>query len=353
MARYRETLRRQHWLLLGLPIIVSVLFAGWFAFGAAAKYRSTVSLWIDNGPTTGSSLYAMPAMAAAAALGHYDQATGPADAERLLLAQSLADPKFDLEVSHDSLLPGFIASGAGTGFSPLLLLKRNPGSPSYQATLSVATQVMSKTRGPQVLQLTYAGPTPAVARSVLVSLVQHLQHPSTSRDTYSSQEPEFLQQARRDSARAVAGATASAAAYKRNWPSATAQTDPNYAALLGSVKTAKTALATATAASASVHSGSGTGTNASIRVVDPPSLPSGPVVSPIQIALSLLGGLFAGLVISLLLVFVATPSRQQPWDGELSTAPWTRVTYSRKASRRRQPASSERVSAGSPRQGVA
>ena len=353
MARYRETFRQQHWLLLSLPIVVSVVFAGWFAFGAAPEYRSTGTLWIDNGPATGSSLDGMPPMAAAAAMGHYDQAAGPAGAEGLVLAQSLADPKFDLEVSHDSLLPRVIGSGAGTGFSPVVLLKRNVGSPSYQSVLSVATHVKSKTRGPQVLQLTYAGPTPAVARSVLVSLIEHLQYPSAYADAYSRQEPEFLQQARTNAARAVASATASAAAYKRTWPSATAQTDPNYAALLRSTKMAKTAVATATAAIGSVRTGSGTGTNATIQVIDPPSLPSGPVVSPAQIALSLLGGLFAGLVISLLLVFVATPTRQQPWDGELSTAGWARVAYPRRASRRRQPERPERTSAGSPRQGVA
>src|SRR5947209_13279262 len=197
MARYRETFRRQHWLLLTLPIIVSVVFAGWFALRAAPKYRSMATRWIDNAPATGPSLHTMPATAAgdqaagpaagdqaagpaagdqaagpaagdqAAGPAAGDQAAGPATAEGLVLAQLLTDRKFDFEVSHDSLLPRFIGSGAGTGFSPTVLLKRDGGSPSYQAALSVATHVESKTRAPQLLQLTYAGPTPPVALSFL------------------------------------------------------------------------------------------------------------------------------------------------------------------------------------------
>src|SRR2546421_10134813 len=130
MARYRETFRRQHWLLLTLPIIVSVVFAGWFAFGAAPKYRSMATLWIDNAPATGPSLHTMPATAAgdqaagpaagdqAASPAAGDQAAGPATAVGLVLAQLLTDPKFDFEVSHGSLLPRFIGSGGRTGFRP-------------------------------------------------------------------------------------------------------------------------------------------------------------------------------------------------------------------------------------------
>lgn len=334
MAKYRETFRR-HRLLFSLPLLVSVAFAAWFAFGAPPVYRSTARLWVDNGPAAGSSLNTMAAGAAAAALGDYDESKGPADFEQSVLSEQLAVPAFDVAVGRDSLLPRYLASGVRRGFSPSVLLGRGGGSIADQIVQSLATEVTTSIAGPQVLQVAYGGPSPVVARSVLASLISHLEGASPTYGTdFARTEQNFFQQAATDARRAADNAVASAAAYKRGHPSATAQTDPMYEGLLGSVKTTRAVLAAAAAADASTSRGPGAGMKPVIVTIDSPSLPAGATVSRSQAALGLLGGLFAGLVFSLLAVFVATPDRRR-WDAELSRAGWTRLTWdSRRRSRR-------------------
>jgi hypothetical protein len=351
MARHRETFRG-HRLLFSLPILVSVAFAAWFALGAAQVYRSTARLWVDNGPAAGSSLYTMAASTAAAAQGTSAAAAqgtsaeaaqgtsaeseGPADFEQSVVSEQLATPAFDLAVGRDSLLPRFLASGVRPGFSPSVLLGSGSGSIPYQIAQSVATQVTTSIPGPQVLQLAYTGPSAVVARSVLASLVSHLEAaPPTYGNDFVKAEQIFFQQAARDATRAAANAVASAAAYKRDHPDASARTDPTYEGLLASVKTTRATLAAASAAAASTSRGPGAGLKPVIMTIDPPSLPGGATMARSQAALGLLGGLFAGLIFSFLAVLLATPDRRR-WDAELSKARWTRLTWdSPRRSRRR------------------
>ena len=135
------------------------MFAAWFALGAARTYRSTATLWVDNGPADGSSLYTMSATAAAAAaaaaIGNYTAVEGPANFQQSTLKEMLQTPTFDLAVAKASPLPNFYASGAKSGFSPAVLLNRPKGSPFDQAAVSVATGVTAATPGPQVLKLAY------------------------------------------------------------------------------------------------------------------------------------------------------------------------------------------------------
>ena len=338
LATYRDTFR-SHRVLFILPIIVSLVTAAWFAFGAAPTYRSTASLWVDNGPAEGSSLAAMASPTASA-----DQSDGsgdgedngatesvsvtPARIEHAVLTELLASPQFTLTVGRDSLLPRFDASGLRRGFSPAVLLTRIHGSPVDRAAEAVATKVTSRVEGPQVLELAYTGPTPAVARSVLASVIQHLHTaPSISGDFALTQQA-FFQQAQGDAARAAANAAASAAAYLREHRSATAQTDPNYGALLASVKQTNRAYAAASAAIRSTRGGRAGG-KPLLTVIDPPSLPAGATVPLSQTVLGLAGGLFAGLMISFLAAVVATPDHQRRWDQELATGRWLGRAYIR------------------------
>jgi uncharacterized protein involved in exopolysaccharide biosynthesis len=323
MAPYRETFRR-HRMRFSLPVIVSVLFAAWFALGSPPAYRSTASLWVDNGPVQGSSLQTMAGAAASAAVGNYDALKGPADFEQTIVKELLGTPTFDLAAAKGSSLPRYLASGTTSGFSLATLLSRPHGSPVNQAAASIATKITTTTAGPQVLQLSYTGPTPATARSVLASVIAQMKGDAPAyADDFARQEHTFFGQAATAAARAVANAQASAASYLRGHPYANPETDTIYAALLAQVRTTKRTLASASAAAHSTQ-GASAGEKPVLAVIDAPSLPDGPTVSPSHTALGLLGGLFAGLVISFIAVFVATPDRRR-WDAELSIPRWMRV----------------------------
>jgi hypothetical protein len=322
MVRYRETFRR-HRALFTLPVIVAVVFAAWFGFGATpAPYRSTATVWIDNGPANGSFLRTL------AFDGNSSSIEGPADAEQALLKEQLVTPNFDLAVASASDLPRFLASAGRRGFSPTVLMSRNHESALDQAAGSVATEITSLVDGPNVLHLTYTGPTPAAARSVLASLIAHMTAGPAYASDLARQEEGFFQQSAATAQQAAANAKTSAAVYKRQHPAATGRTDPIYAQLVAAIRTANTAYASATAAAHTVNqAASGLGVKPIFRVVDPPSTPASPTISPRNRAFGLLGGLVAGLLVSLLGVFVATPSRQQRWDDELSTGRWMRVRW--------------------------
>lgn len=329
MSRYRETFRR-HPVRFSLPIIIAIAFAAWFAFGTPRVYRSTASVWIDNGPAAGSSLDALSGQSALASTGLLTGAIGPAPIEQLTLKQQLTTPSFDLAVGQHSLLPRYLASGVRQGFSPTALLKHGAASIPYQVVEAIQTHVTTSATGPEVLRLAYNGPTPAVAQSVVASLIAHMKSNSTLYgNDFAQTEALFLKQTATVAAQAAVNAAATVASYKRQHPLATSQSDPIYAALRAAAKQTNSVLTAATAAVDSVSRGSA-GMNAVIRLIDPPSLPSGPTVSTSQAALSLLGGLFAGLLMSVVAVVLATPSARR-WDSELSTAGWTRLRWDRRA----------------------
>ena len=300
-----------------MPVVVSVAFAAWFAFGAARVYRSTASLWIDNGPAQTSSLADVPTDTAST-----DPELGnPAFIEQSILSELLGAPTFSLTVGNQSLLRRFVESGSRRGFSPAVLLHRGGGSIDYQVARSISAGVSSDVSGPQVLKLTYTGPTPAVAQSVLVSLIRHLDGAAPISSTLAVTEQLFFEQAQTEATRAVANAIASAEAYKKEHRSASEQTDPIYAALLAAVRKTNRAFSNSSVAVSSASRGQA-GSKALIRVIDPPSLPAAATVSSRQMALGLLGGLFAGLLMTALAVVVATPDHQRRWDRELSNARW-------------------------------
>jgi hypothetical protein len=323
---YRETFRR-HRIRFSVPVVVAVVFAAWFSLGSAPSYRSTASLWVDNGPAEGSSLYTMSAAAAAAAIGDYGATEGPANFEQTILKELLQTPVYDLAVAEGSTLPNYLASGAKSGFSPSTLMNRPHGSPQDQAAAAIASGVTGGAAGPQVLELAYNGPTPAVARSVLASAITQLKDAAPGySNQFAAQEENYFQGSAILAARAVANAQASLADYKSQHPYANSGSDTIYAALTASVKTNKAALASATAAAQST-TGAGPGLKATISVIDSPSLPAAPVVSASGLALGLLGGLFAGLLIAFLAVYAATPDTHPRWDDELSNARWLRLRW--------------------------
>jgi uncharacterized protein involved in exopolysaccharide biosynthesis len=159
---YRETFR-QHRLVLSLPILLAVVIAAWFVLGAAKSYESTASLWVDNSAPAASSVgNANPAL------------TPPSTIEEDVLTELIATKSFVLAVGHDSLLAPYLASHASSGFSPTALFG-GPGSLNKRILGAFGPkQLTTAVPGPQVLQINYSGPTPAVAQSTLNEIVREL-----------------------------------------------------------------------------------------------------------------------------------------------------------------------------------
>jgi hypothetical protein len=331
MASYRATFRK-HWLLLIVPIIAATVVGGWLTFGAAPTYRSTASLWIDNSPSDGSSLNAgvapslVPNDGSNLTTPGTTSLTDPSEVEQQLLDELLYTSTFDFNVAKASSLGPFLATGrADRGFAPSDLLSKSSDEPlQEQLELSVGLGVASSTPGPQVLKVTYIGPSPAVAQSVLGSLITHMQGETSQYGQDFGKTAEAIYRSKLRAAQGVlANAKDSADQYQSDHPTATANSDPIYAALYRAVKSANTQLALAASGAESAAGATASGGQAPlIRLIDPPSLPAGPVAGTGHNVTGLFAGLFAGILASILGLFWLTPGDPRPWDAELSTASW-------------------------------
>jgi hypothetical protein len=99
--------------------------------------------------------------------------------------------------------------------------------------------------------------------------------------------------------------------------------DPNLAALQtaeaaanGQLNDANSNLSEATGAAQAGSTGS------AVHVIDAPTVPLGPTSGMKRRVMAIVGGLFAGLVISFLAVVVLTPTRRDPWEDEPPAADW-------------------------------
>jgi len=160
---YRATFRR-HRVLFTLPVVRAVLIAAFIEFSAAKSYLSTASLWVDSPASVDSSL------------GSTDPAiVPPAQAEQSIITELLATREFVLAVGHNSLLGSYLAAHKAGGLLP----SSGGGSVDDEIVAALTpTAVTATVAGPQVLQLGYKGPTPAVAASTLSALMAQLQRDS-------------------------------------------------------------------------------------------------------------------------------------------------------------------------------
>lgn len=286
MTAYRETFRR-HRVLYCLPPLLALIVMGVLAVGSAKKYESSASLWVDNGPSAGSSLSS-------------NGASDPSASEQTLLNELLATKSFDIAVGRSSSLNRYISAQGGDLAS------------------AVSSGAGSIAPGPQVLVVNFTGPSPAIAQSALQSLVTHLQNTvSHYGQTYGQAAQSYYQTQVKTATQAVSRATSAANAYKASHPSATSANSQGYAALLAAQQSASSDLASATAAlNQATGQAGGSGASTLVRLVDPPTVPSAPTSGKKKMVMEILGGLFAGMLLSLLIIVAKTPSREDRWDAE-------------------------------------
>jgi uncharacterized protein involved in exopolysaccharide biosynthesis len=311
---YRETFRR-HRLLLSLPIILAVFVAAWFELGAPKSYQSTASLWVDTPTSTDSSLgNANPAL------------TPPSQQEQSVFTELLATQSFVLAAGHNSALAQYLATHSSSGFSPTALLSGLSGGGSVDARIVGSfgpKQVLTAIPGPQVLEISYRGPTPEVAQSTLAALVKQLQQDSNKFSAQRNQAVIAYDQAQvKAAAQAVATERVGTSAYLRQHPGA-GNNDPNLSALQTAAGAASGQLTQTTQRLSEAESASNNSSanGSTISVIDPATMPAGPVSGKKKELMAIVGGLFAGLLISFLGAVALTPKKADSWDADLPSSP--------------------------------
>ena len=321
MTPYRATFER-HRLLLLAPITICALLALWTVAGTPHSYRSTASLWIDTGPTAATSV---------TDLGVATRT--PAEQEQLIVQELMATRDFRLGIAHASPLAAHLAKTPVSGWSPPALLSRVRGAKPVDVRILDALgpkRVVTTVAGPQLLQIDYDGPSPAIAAKTLHALVRELQNRLSQFATLRSEAE--LQVARDDqqTAQAAADAAHRAVADYTPRPAAAGGADPMLATLARAADTADRQLASATAR---VRSSQNAIANAGaqgaiVRLIDSPAAPPNSNSGKMRLFLGLFAGAFVGALISLLLLISLTPSShtsQAPVAGTfvLSSVPAT------------------------------
>jgi len=304
---YRQTFRR-HRLLLSVPIVIAVLIAGALSVMSPKSYLSTASLWVDNPATTDSSLGNLnPAM------------TPPSTQEQNVATELLATQGFDLKVGHASALGSYLAAHRGGGI-PIL----SSGGGSLDSQIIAALQppaVITSVPGPQVLQISFTGPTPAVAQSTLQTIITELQKDSATFSQQHSQGAiQYYSGQVNTATQALLALRNQADAYRSQHPTAPAS-DPNLAAFQAAESSAGSQIAQAqaglSAAKAALQGGS---IGSEVGVIDNATLPTGPTSGKKKQVEGILGGLVAGLLISFLGTIALTRRESDPWEDELADA---------------------------------
>ena len=174
--------------------------------------------------------------------------------------------------------------------------------------------VSSNVVGPQVLALSFSGPSPAVARSTLAALVSQLGiWAARYSEFYGQAETGYYQSQLGFAQQAVQQTDAQAQAYLADHPRASVSTDPVYNSLVGAADAAATQLTQAQSGLAAARSAShGDAQSLITRVVDAPSLPTSATHGAAVDLEGVLAGLAAGLVISVLITVLMTGTARQP-----------------------------------------
>lgn len=288
---YRETYRR-HRRLCFVPVVLGAVAAAFILFSSAHSYRSTASIWVDTAGSVASSVGAdgSPALA-----------EPPASSEQGVLTELLSTDSFADSVARSSVLGKDLGSAAAIDAHAPALLQHG--------------HVTSAPTGGQVLKITYTGSSPALAESVLGGVVTQLRNYS---DSFASQHEEAAVTYDREQ---VSLAQATLAAENKSVRAYVAQhgrasrSAPAYIALAAAQNNAVTELGQANATLNQASASRGTD-GWTLRVIDPP----GPAVSQApdkkKIVGVILGGAFAGLLVSLLAVIAFTPARKETWEDE-------------------------------------
>jgi uncharacterized protein involved in exopolysaccharide biosynthesis len=291
MIEYR-TVARRHRLLLLIPIVIAPLLALWVVLGTPNEYQSTASLWFDTPPPADSSVTNPDALS-----------TPPAAQTQILLNEMLQTKQFRSQVGDRSGLTGYVTNSAPKAWDPMSLLKGLRGKQTTDTLLRTAlgpAHVTSSVDGPQVLTLSVEQPAPGIAQATLQALIDQFRQERNTLDAARAASAASYYQDQVSAAKQADDALKKqVASYLQAHPSANT-TDPGLAVLSQAEQAASAKLLDAQNNLNVANIGvTAPGTDeASMRVIDPPAAPHGPVRGIKALAMAGVGGLFGGIVIA-------------------------------------------------------
>jgi uncharacterized protein involved in exopolysaccharide biosynthesis len=289
---YRQTWRRHRKLFL-VPVVLGALAGAFFVFSSHPSYKSTASLWVDTAAPLPSTVGVGPTTPLSAP---------PAAAEQGILTELLTTQSFAASVAKNSSLGKTLGNSASIW----------KDAPTYLE----GGQIVPTVAGEQILRITYSGPSPEEAQSVLAAVVAQLRDYNTDLTTQHDQNSVAYDREQVKLAQdALTAARDNVNSYLQQHPGAS-QADPNLLALTAAENNAVTALGTANA-TLSQASGTRDAGGWTIQVVDPASPGLAPGVGKKKMLEVILGGAFGGLLLSLLIVVAITPAKKEPWEDEL------------------------------------
>lgn len=296
--RYREEFRR-HRILYSLPMALITLLAIWYVAGAPKAYQSGASLWVDT-----------PAPEASSLTQTNQFVVTPATQAQELLNELLTTRQFRLDVGRRGPLASYLAAHPSSGFGPSALLAELRGKQSTDDLVVAALDakhVLTTVAGPQVLAISVKEPTPTVALGTMRALVHAFNKQRTSFNLERGAATlAYYQNQAKAAAETLSSTQADMQTFLAANPTAsnvgnTAE-DAQLRSLLQAEKVARSRYSAANrSANQSALSLKATRSDrASFEVIDPPALPTGPVSGKKKELMAVVGGLFAGALLSFL-----------------------------------------------------
>src|SRR5437588_4534950 len=258
-SRYLDTYR-QHRLLFLLPLLIGVSVALWSNLGAPKLYRSATSIWSDTAGGSSNDLTGAPP---------------PATQEQSMLDELLKTQYFRTNVAKRGPLEAYLKRHTSQGWGPGALLSKLSGAPTLEQREAMALsskRVTSIVLGPHVLSINYDGPTPQVSYQTLRALVAEFEN---QRGALRADALTSYKDAVTAASKALTNARTAVATYIREHPTIS-QSDPQMQALIHAERNALDQLSAATVGLTQAANAALGSSQATLRVVDPPEVPTGP-----------------------------------------------------------------------------
>ena len=277
-----------------MPPLLAMALALWFNVGEPAMYRSSTSVWSD------------------AAGGSSPEMTGappPAAQEQSMLNELLTTEYFRTNVARRGPLAEYLERRPTQGWGPSALLAKLRGPGTLDERIAVALspkRVTSLVQGPHVLKIDYDAPTPALAAGTLRALIAEFRR---QRGVLGRNALTVYQKQLTAASEALTEARKNLADYRRDHPGSTVS-DAQFRELVEAERAAVESLAAATESIGEASRAlSPANFQTTLRVVDPPEVPTGPTAGPKRVVLGLGAGFFAGALVSILGIVALTKTR--------------------------------------------
>lgn len=293
----------RHRRLIGIPILVSLLVA--LAFGAVQPktYASGSTVWFDVATTA-----AIPSSVPVGA------ETGAASEEVAIIKEFLSTQQFVHAVATRGPLESYLASHSNwqTGWAAFPGLAKVFGNasqpPDVRAADAIAKGVAVTSSGPQVVAITFNGPTAAVAQGTVKAILDQFSDQVLSTRRAQAQSAVTTQSTVVDNAQqAVARAQSELGAYEAAHPQASLANDTQLASLETAVGLVTDRYQNEVVTMDKVTTDlAEVGQNAGFHVIDQPTSAGSPAGRSKQLLLATIAGLLVGLALSGALVFILT-----------------------------------------------